>query len=264
MYCREISGHYENFTVVSWLTPRVIRPYVHVVYAFARISDDLADVSRDHERFAAWRNQVEALPDHTPEHPVLFALQKTLRDFHMSTEPFLDLLDAFGQDFHVFRYESMSDLLDYCRRSANPVGRIWLRLFGEDRPKLDELSDEVCTGLQLLNFLQDVREDAHSGHVYIPQEWLRVQGIDPGVLGNDAWPKGLLPVLEQMAHETEIRLRKGEELFSLLKWQASYQIKLFIRGGLQALARWRQHPLTEPRRLRRSDYLRISVESLFH
>lgn len=174
------SAHYENFPVASLLLPRAMRPHVAAVYAFARTADDFADEGdrTPAERLRLldrWRQRLHGLnespaPDEPPQTVEIFlALRATIRDRSLPLELFEDLLSAFRQDVTVSRYESWDELLDYCRRSANPVGRLVLRIAGYRDAALDAQSDDICTALQLTNFWQDVKVDAARGRVYLPR-----------------------------------------------------------------------------------------------
>lgn len=182
-YCRRLlRGHYENFWVSSPLVPRALRPDLARVYAYCRTVDDLGDESRGPEdaqaRLGLWRQDVERLwAGGTPTHPVLIALRATVDAHHLPAQPFLDLVEANLQDQVVTTYPGWGPLLDYCRRSAAPVGRIVLHLFGMARPELIEASDDVCNGLQLANFAQDVSVDRGKGRVYLPQSEISTRGL---------------------------------------------------------------------------------------
>ncbi|MCE9630112.1 MAG: squalene synthase HpnC [Planctomycetia bacterium] len=181
-FCREVARrHYENFTVATRLVPPRLRQHLATVYAFARWSDDLADEAADPAEaiasLAAWRHELEECFAGRPRHPVMVAVAHTARQTGLAIEPFADLLDAFEQDQRKTRYETRAELVDYCRRSADPVGRIVLALEGCRDPQLVTMSDSICTGLQLVNFWQDLRRDRLAGRVYLPQEDLRRHGI---------------------------------------------------------------------------------------
>src|SRR4051794_22415222 len=174
-YCARLThGHYENFSVVSWLLPRRLHRPFHSVYAYCRWADDLADETgggpRALELLRWWKRQLLRCYEGEATHPVFIALLPTIRAFRIPPRPFLDLLFAFEQDQLVKRYPSYEQLLDYCRCSANPVGRLVLYLCGLFTPERAELSDRVCTGLQLANFWQDVARDWDIGRVYLPEE----------------------------------------------------------------------------------------------
>ena len=183
-YCRDLATrHYENFPVVSWCLPKPLRQHFSNIYAFCRWSDDLADEVHDlsaHpgqtqvERALAllgwWKGELKICYAGQAEHPVFVALKETIREFSIPAEPFEDLISAFEQDQIVRDYATFAELVDYCRRSANPVGRLVLYLCRRAQPENFAWSDSVCTGLQLANFWQDVSRDLDIGRVYLPRE----------------------------------------------------------------------------------------------
>ena len=201
-YCERLArSHYENFPVASRLLPAAMRPHIAAIYAFARIADDMAD---EGERTAAarladldaWGRRLDAVL-RSPENDrreywqVFAALRHTIDACHLPVPLLHDLLSAFAQDVTVKDYATWEDLLDYSRRSANPVGRLVLRVAGYDRRELDEASDAVCSALQLANFWQDVRIDRAKGRLYIPASvWrplgARVEDLDAGRM-TDPW-----------------------------------------------------------------------------
>jgi squalene synthase HpnC len=181
-FCREIAArHYENFTVATRLVPPRLRQHLANVYAFARWADDLADeaasASAATAALAAWQGELEACFAGRPRHPICVALADTVRVTGLEIEPFADLIDAFRQDQVTTRYADREQLLDYCRRSANPVGRIVLALEGGRDPRLLAMSDAICTGLQLVNFWQDIARDRRAGRVYLPAADMRRHGV---------------------------------------------------------------------------------------
>ena len=159
-YCQWLTAHhYENFPVASRLMPRRLRPHVAAIYAFARTADDFSDEERDPERALArlrrWGQALEQCVEGRPDHPVFLALSETIRTYDLPIQLFRDLLTAFTRDVTVTRYATWASLQnDYCRYSANPVGRLVLLLFGYRDPGLHGLSDHICTALQLTNFWQ--------------------------------------------------------------------------------------------------------------
>ena len=173
-YCREVTTeHYENFSVVSRLLPKDLHPHFQSVYAFCRWSDDLGDEILDADRslelLSWWRSELAACEQRKSSHPVFVALSETIRKFQIPIEPFENLISAFEQDQVKNEYKNLEELKDYCRRSADPVGRIVLHLFREATPENVELSDRICTGLQLANFWQDVARDHEIGRLYLPK-----------------------------------------------------------------------------------------------
>jgi squalene synthase HpnC len=201
-FCRDVaSRHYENFTVATRLVPSSLRQHLANVYAYARWSDDLADeaaspavAARD---LAAWRQGLEDCFAGRPGHPVYVALAETVRQTGLTMEPFAHLLDAFEED-QAFdsagtsvRYADRAALVAYCRRSADPVGRIVLALEGCRDTGLVAMSDSICTGLQLVNFWQDVHRDRLAGRVYFPLADMRQHGVTEAML--DA-PRAAVPL----------------------------------------------------------------------
>lgn len=181
-FCRQVAArHYENFTVATRLVPPRLRQHLANVYAFARWADDLADEAAEPAAalrdLADWHRELEDCFAGRPRHPVFVALADTARATGVGIEPFADLLAAFRQDQVRTRYADRAELLDYCRRSANPVGRIVLALEGCRDPRLVDLSDAICTGLQLVNFWQDIARDRRAGRIYLPAADMRRHGV---------------------------------------------------------------------------------------
>ncbi|MFN7768008.1 MAG: squalene synthase HpnC, partial [Planctomycetaceae bacterium] len=174
-YCRFLAtGHYENFPVVSLLLPRSLHQHFYNVYAYCRWSDDLGDETGDPQRALAllqwWRGELDACYAGQSRHPVFVALSETIREFDIPRQPLVDLISAFEQDQTVREYETYPQLLDYCRRSADPVGRLVLALCRRATAENFIWSDSICTGLQLANFWQDVARDFDIGRIYLPRE----------------------------------------------------------------------------------------------
>ena len=176
-------SHYENFPVASRLLPAAMRPHIAAVYAFARVADDMADEGAlpSEERCArldAWQRRLHAAlgveraaePQHDHEDLIIVATAHTIRSLDLPVALFDDLISAFGQDTMTSRYASWADLFDYCRRSANPVGRLVLRIAGVRDDRIDRLSDALCTALQLTNFWQDFGRDWRAGRLYVPRD----------------------------------------------------------------------------------------------
>jgi hydroxysqualene synthase len=172
--CRRLARrHYENFPTASYLVPPDKRDALAAIYAFARYADDVADepgVENRLEKLADWRAELNASYEGSISHPVFLALHDSAERFRLSRENFENLLRAFASDVVVNRHRDFTSLLAYCTRSANPVGRLVLELFGYHDPHLFELSDHICTALQLANFWQDVAVDFSRDRIYLPQE----------------------------------------------------------------------------------------------
>ena len=171
---RLTATHYENFSVVTWLTPREHRPAFQSIYAFCRWSDDLGDEVGDPrqslELLKWWRGELRAMYQGRARHPVMIALAETIERYRIPIEPFEALISAFEQDQTVTEYLTYEQLLDYCTRSANPVGHLVLYVAGVFGPENARLADATCTALQLANFWQDVARDLAIGRIYLPRE----------------------------------------------------------------------------------------------
>src|SRR5262245_33717018 len=177
-YCARLArDHYENFPVASWLVPKHQRPAVQAIYAFARVADDFADEApyegQRLERLDEWERLLHDCFRGRAIDPVFVALREAVLGFALPLQPFRDLLTAFRMDVTKKRYESEADLLEYCRLSANPRGRLMLMVFGRDDEALRKRSDAICTALQLANHWQDVAIDLKKDRIYIPEEALR-------------------------------------------------------------------------------------------
>ena len=224
----------ENFPVASFLFPRAVRPHLRAIYGFARLVDILGD---EHEgnRTAALDEleaEVEACYGGEPSWEVMRALQPTIRACSLPREPFLRLIEANRMDQRISEYEAWDDLKGYCVHSADPVGRLVLGVLGRTEPQLVALSDDVCTGLQLVNFLQDVPRDLALGRVYLPAEDRRRFGVTM----LDRPSAELRELLEWEADRARGLLVSGEELGRLLGGgRVGRAVALFARGGLAAL-----------------------------
>lgn len=245
--------HYENFPVASLLLPRRLRPAVTAIYRYARTADDIADEGDlpDQERLARlerFRAELRRIGEAPTRHaapdpdlaPIFRPLAETIARHQLPLAPFFDLLSAFGQDVTVKRYESQAELLDYCARSANPVGRLMLCLYDAATPDNLRDADAICTGLQLTNFWQDVRIDWHKGRVYIPQEDLRRHGVTE----DDIAAGRITPAWHRlMAFEigrTRALLHSGAALASRLPGRIGLELRLVVQGGLRILERIEQ------------------------
>ncbi len=252
-------GHYENFLVATILLPRRLKQPFYNVYAFCRTADDLADQSpspeiarqrladfqrRLDETFAGLGKRSETTAAVEPKSKrnvekdsdhIFIALAKTIEQFDLTQQPFDDLLDAFRQDQEKVRYADFGQLLDYCRRSANPVGRIVLQLGGcLDEPN-GELADQICTGLQLANFWQDVARDYAIGRIYLPQDEMADHGVLESMLGQTDTPSSLRKLIASQCDRAEGYLRRGAELAGRVPSWLSSDVKLFAAGGLATL-----------------------------
>lgn len=241
-------AHYENFPVASWLVPARMRPHVAAVYAFARIADDYADegvvpAPERRARLAAWRARLQAAATPGAEvpdgpHPFVFeALRHTLVACDIEPSLLDDLISAFEQDVETTRYATWDAVFDYCRRSANPVGRLVLRIAGHRDEALDAASDAVCTALQLANFWQDLAIDWGRGRLYVPRECYAVHGaslesLDPSAL-TAAWRAALADCVER----TRALFTRGRPVADAVPGRLGYELRLTWLGGMRVLER---------------------------
>ena len=224
----------ENFPVASLLFPRGLRPHLRAVYGFARLVDVLGD-EVEGDRLVALdelERELDACYGGTPTWPVMVVLQPTIREFSLPREPFLRLIEANRLDQRVAEYETWDDLREYCRHSADPVGRLVLGLLRrEDDGELVAASDDVCTGLQLVNFLQDVPRDLELGRIYLPAEDRRRFGVTE----LDRPSAELLELLRFEAARAHGLLAAGRLLHKRIGGRVGRAVGLFARGGLAAL-----------------------------
>jgi squalene synthase HpnC len=244
-WCRRITrSHYENFTVASYLLPAGVRQDVANLYAYCRVADDLADEgglpSQRRMALADWRRQLEACYQGQAVHPVFVALSRTIARYDLPIEPLADLLTAFERDQSQHRYESYAELLDYCRYSANPVGRLMLRLAGCQRAEAIPLSDSICTGLQLANFCQDVARDYAAGRIYLPQQDCRRFGYTQSMFERRQYNEAFASLLAHYVEQAEQSLAAGRPLLGMVPRWLRIDLALFVEGGLAIAGRIRR------------------------
>jgi squalene synthase HpnC len=241
-YCRAIArSHYENFTVATRLVPPRLRQHLANVYAFARWSDDLADEERDPARTAAgladWRRRLGECFAGRPDHPIFVALAETARRTGLTIEPFAALLDAFEEDAAFdatgagVRYVDRAALVAYCHRSADPVGRIVLALEGCRDAELVAMSDAICTGLQLVNFWQDIRRDRRAGRVYLPGEDMARHGVTVAMLDLEHASAALRALVRDEVAWARERFQTGAPLAEVAPVALRPAIGMFLAGG---------------------------------
>jgi len=233
-FCRRVAtAHYENFSVVSRLVPADLRQDFANIYAYARWSDDLADESGGDATavLTDWRQGLDRCFAGRPDHPVFVALARTVARHRLAIEPFADLLDAFLQDQWCHRYADRGALLAYCRRSANPVGRLVLALADCRDTERVALSDAICTGLQLINFWQDIRRDRRAGRIYLPAADMQRHDVDETMLDADrADPRLAALVREEVAWARSF-FDRGGPLTRTAPRVLRPAIGLFLAGG---------------------------------
>ena len=245
-------AHYENFPVASVLLPRAMRPHVAAVYAFARRADDMADEGRTpaaqrRAELADWLRRLHAAvesvrlkPDTTcgaaSDDLLLIAAANSIRAFDLPLPLFDDLVSAFAQDTMTTRYASWDEVLDYCRRSANPVGRLVLRIAGYRDDVLDRSSDALCTALQLTNFWQDFGRDWRAGRLYVPREVQAAVGADERQLRTtmtDTWARAI----ERAVAFTRERFAEGRAVCDGVRGRLRFELRFTWLGGSRILER---------------------------
>jgi squalene synthase HpnC len=239
-YCSRLArSHYENFTVASLLLPRRLLQPFHTVYAYCRWADDLADEAGGGTKALAllrwWREELLSCYGGRPLHPVMIALRETIRAFAIPPQPFLELLYAFEQDQLIKSYRTFTQLLGYCRYSANPVGHLVLYLCGCYDPERAALADHICTALQLANFWQDVARDLDIGRVYLPEEDRRRFGYSDADLMARRYNLPFANLLRQLVDSARGRFYRGLPLIAKMPADVQADIELFVRGGLAIL-----------------------------
>lgn len=237
--CKRISlNNYENFTVVSRLLPREKKKYIYALYAFSRYTDDLGDELEEGnlEALDQWEEEVRGVfQEHKPQNSILIALRDTLESHSLTLEPFRNIIKANRMDQRKKSYQTYEELLHYCDHSANPVGRIFLAIFGYNDRRRKKLSDKTCTGLQLTNFWQDVDRDEKIGRVYLPVEDMERFGYSREQLENRVYNEEFVKLMKFEVERARKLLTEGMELVPLLDKRIRTDVRLFNQGGLRIL-----------------------------
>jgi len=265
--------HYENFPVASILLPARLRHPVEVIYAFARSADDIADEGNatPQERQAqldSYLKELDAIENSIPSQNELFIrLKDVIQQYNLPLQPFRDLISAFRQDTHTLQYYTYNTLMDYCQRSANPVGFLMLHLYGAATEDNIRMSNAICSALQLINFWQDIAVDWQKKRIYLPQEDLARFGITEENIAtstvNDAWHA----LMRFEIKRTRQLMLSGAALPKHIPGRIGWELRLVINGGLRILDRiesadydiFRKRPTLKTR-----DWLHILWQSLLH
>lgn len=257
-YCARLARrHYENFNVGGWITPRHKLPHIYAIYAWCRTVDDLGDETLpddpdDHPTDAGrlrpdiarhrlarldwWESELELAYHGQPTHPVAVAAQHTIAQFGIPPEPFRRLIEANRIDQGAGRFATRDEVLHYCRHSANPVGHLYLYLFGYADAERQRLADCTCTALQLANFWQDVARDYRArGRIYLPQDAMAHYGVSANDIANGVCTDGFRRLLRQECDFAMDLFRQGASLVGLLERRARLPVALFTRGGVAVL-----------------------------
>jgi len=233
--------HYENFPVASFLLPARLREPVAAIYGFARSADDIADEGAltDQERLDGldrYRAELDAIETGRPtQDPVFLRLRPAIAEHRLPLSLFRDLLDAFSQDVVKKRYADFGELMDYCRRSADPVGRLLLHLYGAGNPKSQSLSDGVCSSLQLINHWQDIAIDWQKGRVYLPQDELARFGIAETQIADGRWNAAWAAMMDFQIDRARSMMVSGSPLVHELPGRIGFELRLIVASGLRML-----------------------------
>jgi len=227
--------------VASWILPTRLRGPVRTIYAFARQADDFADEGeappeerlRNLARFADELDRIEA--HQPPQLPLFQALGAIVRHHHLPLTLFRDLLSAFSQDVIKQRYADFGEVMDYCRRSANPIGRALLHLYGETGPRSLALSDGICASLQLINFLQDVEIDFRKGRIYLPQDEMQRFGVSEAQIARRDASGAWSLLMRHQIERARRMLQAGAPLGRVLKGRVGLELRMIVLGGERIL-----------------------------
>jgi squalene synthase HpnC len=239
-------GHYENFPVASLLLPRALRDPVGVIYRFARTADDFADEGNDPpetrlRKLAAFKSSLDLISKgENPQNPLFEDVARVVRERGLPLQPFHDLLDAFSQDVVKNRYADFAEVLDYCRRSANPVGRLLLVLFKKDSSINLQNSDRICTALQLINFWQDVGIDVKKDRIYLPQDDMRRFGVTESQLREQRCDDAFRGLMHFQVERARQLMLEGKPLVDKLEGRFRLEIAITVQGGLRILDKLEQ------------------------
>lgn len=278
--------HYENFPVASWLLPKHLRQPITHIYWFSRSADDIADEG-DHsdswrlQQLAAYREALSQikqgslhLPPSDPRYKIFTPLATVIEQYQLPVYLFADLLTAFEQDITVKRYQSYEQIHQYCRHSADPVGRILLHLYQELRPDSLRMSDAICTGLQLTNFWQDVAIDWEKDRVYLPLDALNAHQLDESYIQRRCQQQPTTSqqdlqwqqLMQEQVRYARSLLEQGKPLVQRLPGRIGLELKMIILGGLRILERLDQvqyDVFTARPKLGKTDWLRLGGRLLF-
>ena len=263
--------HYENFGVASCLLPRRLRRPIEAIYHFARNADDIADEGDipDAERLqalAAYHVELDQIERGERPAPAFQTLAEVIDEYALPISLFRDLLSAFAQDVVKKRYADYPELQDYCRRSANPVGRLLLHLVGKTDETNLQRSDNICTALQLANFWQDIALDWQKERVYLPQSDLQQFGIDETQIAAARITPEWIALLDFQVDRTIALMHAGRPLVHQLPGRLAWEIRFTVQGGLRILEKIRrtQGNIFQQRpRLRPIDWVQMSARALF-
>jgi squalene synthase HpnC len=272
-FCQQLAAsHYENFPVASKLLPKRLRQPINVIYAFSRTADDFADEGdadqltrlNQLDEYSQHLDQIED-NDYTGDNPIFIALADVIEQHQLPMSLFHDLLSAFKQDVVKSRYNNFEEVLDYCTRSANPVGRLLLHLMHQTSEQQLQQSDAICTALQLINFYQDIEQDLiESNRIYIPLDELAEAGIKETDVIHIENPK-LVALIRNLYGRTQAIMERGLPLGASLNGRIGWEVRAMTLGGVKTLNALKAQPdeklLSRPR-LSKAKLLTVMLQSL--
>ncbi|MDP2364333.1 MAG: squalene synthase HpnC [Ignavibacteria bacterium] len=266
-----VNNHYENFPVASFLIPKYYRKDVALVYWFARTADDIADegnyepaerLEKLNKFEVDFKNSLKGISDNL----YFNRLSKTIKEKELSSINFLNLLSAFKQDVIKKRYESFNEVLDYCKRSANPIGRILLELFKVNAEEAIIYSDKICTALQLTNFFQDSSIDFEKGRIYYPLDELKMFSVTEKMFGLKENNPNIKALVKHNVDRTQVLFDEGKNLLKYLSGRFKSEIKWTISGGEKILSKIRKNDydvFTKRPKLNKIDFISLFIRSIF-
>ncbi len=262
-------NHYENFPVVSLLIPKALRKHIAIIYWFARTADDFADEGniKNDERLQHLNNFEHSLDDlltRKYKTPFEEALNETIKQKNLTSRLFYDLLKAFKQDVVKKRYQNLDEVLDYCKYSANPVGRLILELFNFRNEEAFYYSDKICTALQLTNFLQDIETDYHKGRIYFPQDEMKQFNVSEKVFAEKENNVNLKQLLKHNIERTQKMFDEGKNLLNYVNGRLKFEIKWTILGGEAILKKIKDngYKIFDARpKLTKTDFVTLFIKS---
>lgn len=271
-HCQQlVHSHYENFPVASFILPKRLRQPISVIYAFARTADDFADEGDDDAetrltKLQHYDDYLDAIArGDSIDNPIFIALADVIEKHHLPLDLFHDLLTAFRLDVSKTRFADINEVWDYCRYSANPVGRLLLHLMDAATPQNLAQSDAVCSALQLINFLQDIEQDFVENHrIYLPQAELKRFGVGEEHFRDKRSDAAFAELIQQQIAYARERMLFGKPLGRAVNGRFGFQLRLMINGGLRVLEllERQQGDLFSRPRLSKADWLAMVLRSL--
>jgi squalene synthase HpnC len=266
-HCQQmVRSHYENFPVASFILPKHLRRPISVIYAFARNADDFADegdwdADTRLEKLKDYDDKLDKIAaEQNVDDPVFIALADVIKQHALPLQLFHDLITAFRLDVTKKRYRDINDVWDYCRYSANPVGRLLLHLTKEDTTQNLEQSDAICSALQLINFLQDIEQDlSENDRIYLPQEDMLRFSVSEEQLREKRSDNAMQQIIQQQIHYAREKMLFGKPLGRAVRGRFGFQLRIMINGGLRVLEllEKQQNDYFSRPRLSKNDWLRM-------